>query len=285
MPELTAEGRRAVAEVAARHGVGAATAEALVAALAAGGGTQAQFDLPELGGLGQWSRGGMVMVGDMFDNALKARVDALCTDLAGLLAEAGAAAHPPPSQSQSGGLGTGAGLFARGGAWWPASLGAPASTGAQNTMRYAFFPASRRLAVETAGRLRIYDTADHQLSGFAQQQSGSQSLAFTSQHGPVRVADLAEVPADAAAEAPRQRPPRRTPRRTPGRPPRRHRPRSRQATTSSPRSSGWPTCMPAASSPTASSRRRRPSFWRASDAPRRPSGRKRRAAAARVAGR
>jgi hypothetical protein len=74
-------------------------------------------------------------------------------------------------------------------------------------MRYAFFPASRRLAVETAGRLRVYDTADHRLTGFAQQQSGGQSLAFTGQHGEVRVADLAEVPADAAAQAPERQTP------------------------------------------------------------------------------
>ena len=85
MPELTVEGRRKVEAVAARHGVGAAAAEALLAALVAGGGSQAQFDIPELGGMGQWSQGGMVMVGDMFNNALKARVDALCGELAGLV--------------------------------------------------------------------------------------------------------------------------------------------------------------------------------------------------------
>jgi hypothetical protein len=206
MPELSTEGRRAVAEVAERHGVGTATAEALLVALAAGGGTQAQFNLPEIGGMGQWSRGGMVMVGDMFDNALKARVDALCTDLAGLLAAGGALARPSQSQSQSRGQGAGAGvsLFvpgtAPGAAWWPEELGTPASVGAQNDMRYAFFPVTRRLAVDLAGRIRVYDTGDHQLTGFSQQQSGDQSLTFTSQHGLVRVADLAEVSADAAAE-------------------------------------------------------------------------------------
>ena len=54
-------------------------------AVHAGGGTMAQFSIPELGGSGQWMRGGMTMVGDMFDNALKARVDALCGELAQLL--------------------------------------------------------------------------------------------------------------------------------------------------------------------------------------------------------
>ncbi len=201
MPVLTAEGQRIVADVASRHGVGAATAEALLAALVMGGGSQAQFDIPELGGMGQWSRGGMVMVGDMFNNALKARVDALCNELAGLVGSAGTFA-PVQSQRQGGGAslfvpGTGAG-----GAWWPAELGSPASAGAQNDMRYAFFPAARRLAIGVGGKVTVYDTGEHQLSGFSQQQSGDRSLTFTGQHGPVRVADLPVVPAPDAGPAP-----------------------------------------------------------------------------------
>ena len=185
MPELTVEGRRKVAAVAARHGVGAAAAEALLAALVAGGGSQAQFDIPELGGMGQWSRGGMVMVGDMFNNALKARVDALCGELAGLVGRGIFPAAPSGSSSRQGG-------------WWPEGLGTPASVGAQNQMRYAFFPESRRLAIDDGGRIIVYDTGDHRLSGFSQQQSGDRSLSFTSQHGPVRIADLAVVPESGA---------------------------------------------------------------------------------------
>ena len=64
-------------------------------------------------------------------------------------------------------------------------------------MRYAFFPAARRLAISVGGRVTVYDTADHQLGGFSQQQSGDRSLSFTSQHGLVRVADLAVVRAAA----------------------------------------------------------------------------------------
>jgi hypothetical protein len=43
------------------------------------------------------------------------------------------------------------------------------------------------------GRLRVYDTGNHRITGFAQQQSGSQSFSFTSQDGPVRLEDLTEV--------------------------------------------------------------------------------------------
>jgi hypothetical protein len=190
MRELTPEGRQIVEDVAARHGVSATTARSLLEALAAGGGSQAQFDIPELGGMGQWSRGGMVMVGDMFNNALKARVDALATELAGLLPGALA----PVAQSQSQG-GAGASLFVTGsgGSWWPQALGTPASTGAQNDMRYAYFPQSRRLAIGVGGQVTVYDTGDHRIGAFGQQQSGDRSLAFTSQHGVVAVADLPRV--------------------------------------------------------------------------------------------
>jgi hypothetical protein len=37
----------------------------------------AQFNHPEFAGSGQWMQGGMLMLGDMFNHALKGRVDAL----------------------------------------------------------------------------------------------------------------------------------------------------------------------------------------------------------------
>jgi hypothetical protein len=42
----------------------------------------AQFRHPEFGGTGQWMRCGMIMIGEMFNNTLKARVEALCNDIA-----------------------------------------------------------------------------------------------------------------------------------------------------------------------------------------------------------
>jgi hypothetical protein len=86
--------------------------------------------------------------------------------------------------------------------WWPAELGGPASVGAQNELRYAFFPATRRLAIARGSQVTVYDTDDHRIGGFSQQQTGDQSLTFTSQHGLVRVADLPVVGADAAPGAP-----------------------------------------------------------------------------------
>ena len=199
MQALTDDGRQLVAAIASRHGVSSDAAYSLLMALAAGGGTQAQFNHPELGGMGQWSQGGMIMVGDMFNQGLKYRVDTLCNELAGALREASPFAPAPlssQSQSQSNNTGaSGVSLFVPGfGERWPAELGSPASTGSQNDLHYAVFPASRRLAIRQGGHLSVYDTGDHTIIGFSQQQSGGQSLTFTSQYGLVQLTDLRAVP-------------------------------------------------------------------------------------------
>ena len=198
MPQLTPEGLRTVTEIAARHGVSVDAALSLLGALAEGHGRQAQFNHPDLGGMGQWSQGGMIMVGDMFNQGLKYRVDALCNELSALLlSQAPVEAEPMRFQSQSQGAGGAVSLFVPGtgaaGAWWPPDLGAPASTGAQNDMRYAWFPGPRRVAIEHGGEVRVYDAGEHDISGFSQQQGGDRSLTFTSQFGVVRLSELALV--------------------------------------------------------------------------------------------
>lgn len=219
MSRLTPDGTKLVAEIAERHGVSTGAVETLLVALANGHGTQAQFDHPDLGGMGQWSLGGMTMVGDMFNNALKAKVDALCAELSQVLSAGqvfAPAARPASTQSQY--QGGGASLFVAGsgfgGNWWPDGLGTPSSTGAQNDMRYAVFPQTRRLAIALGDRVEIFDTAEHSIGGVSQQQGGDQSLTFVSQLGLVKLADLARVPAgdgdahdDARDEAPAPRPP------------------------------------------------------------------------------
>ena len=86
--------------------------------------------------------------------------------------------------------------------WWPADLGSPASLGAQNDVRYAYFPTSRRLAIEMDGAVTVYDTQDHQISGFSQQQPGSGSLSFSSQLGGVDVSRLPVVSGAKETKAP-----------------------------------------------------------------------------------
>ncbi len=68
MQNLTPEGLRIVTDIAARHGVSVEAALTLLGALARSHGAQAQFNHPELGGMGQWSEGGMIMIGDMFNS-------------------------------------------------------------------------------------------------------------------------------------------------------------------------------------------------------------------------
>jgi hypothetical protein len=157
-----------------KHGFSPEATRVLAEALRHGGGRMAQFNHPELGGMGQWSGGGMIMIGDMFNNSLKSRVAALCQELSSVVD------NEPAATAGSG-------------AWWPAELGHPAASGAQNDMRYACFPDSRRLAVMRDGKTTLYDTGEHRIGGFSQQQSTTQSLTFTSQLGTVHLDDLKPV--------------------------------------------------------------------------------------------
>ena len=111
----------------------------------------------------------------------------LCTELAGHVRRADLFAARAPwqaqsqSQSQSGG-GGGCREPVRAGRTLvrppvAGRSGHPSSTGGQNAMRYAFFPGSRRLAIDPGdGKVTIYDTGDHQITGFSQQQGGGQSI-------------------------------------------------------------------------------------------------------------
>ncbi len=204
MPDPTPDVRQVLAAAAQRHGFSPEAALTAWHALADGRGAMAQFNHPELGGVGQWAQGGMTMVGDMFNHGLKARVDALCSELAGQMQRQATACvvEPAQFQTQSQGRPIGAG-FAEGfaaGDWWPLELGTPASSGAQNGLRYAYFPGTHRLAIQRNGRSELYDTGDHRISGVSQQQSGAvQDPTFSSDKGPVRLADLKPVDMDAPA--------------------------------------------------------------------------------------
>ncbi len=77
--------------------------------------------------------------------------------------------------------------------WWPEDLGDPASSGAQNGARYAFFPQRRRLLIQRNGETTVYDSAKHRISGVSQQSGGSSSLVFTSQSGPIALDTLRRV--------------------------------------------------------------------------------------------
>lgn len=175
MQNLTQAGQNIVADIAQRYGISQDAVIHMLIAVNNGGGSMAQFNCPELGGSGQWMRGGMTMVGDMFNYGLKATVDNLCNELANTLANNQIFPVIPagtPGSNQ----------------WWPQDLGVPFSSGGQNDIRYAVFPG--RLAVERFGAVTVYDTLNHNIGGVSQQQGGDTSLTFSSQFGTISVSSL-----------------------------------------------------------------------------------------------
>lgn len=225
MQQLTPAGQRMIEDIARRSGFSTAAVLSMLQAVINGNGKMAQFNHPEFGGSGQWMSGGMTMVSDMFDDSLKAGVGRLCAELAQLVAAQSGLLAGGSFQSQSqgvrqrhshaGGRDTapahpaaagGASLFVApapgsGADWWGPGLGRPDSAGAQNGVRYAYFGAARRLAIDLNGRVTVYDTQDHRIGGFSQQQSHGGSLSFHSQHGLIDVARLPVVSTDGVAQA------------------------------------------------------------------------------------
>jgi hypothetical protein len=215
MRQLSPAGQDLISGIAQRNGFGFEATMSMLESVINGNGSQAQFNHPEFGGYGQWMRGGMTMVSDMFNNHLKGRVDALCSELSNLVAsqpdlvrsgnfqsQSQGGGYPNNGQhqssygggqQQSGGSNFGtASLFVPGtsGDWWPSDLRFPNSTGSQNGVRYAYFGQARRLVIDVGGTITVYDTLDHQIGGFSQQQSVGGTLSFNSQYGLIDVASL-----------------------------------------------------------------------------------------------
>ncbi|MDD5578081.1 MAG: SHOCT domain-containing protein [Methylobacter sp.] len=219
MRQLTPEGQQIINNLAQRYNFSPDAVFSLLQSVINGNGSMAQFNHPEFGGSGQWMRGGMIMLGDMFNNNLKNSVGGLCQELSNLIANQPDLLQSGSFQSQNQGSqqqgnysgnqqqqnGPGANgpvsLFVpppagSSGNWWPAGLQFPTSTGAQNNVRYAYFATIRRLAIEANGHVTLYDTLDHQIGGFSQQQSGGSSITFTSQYGIVDVNNLPVISID-----------------------------------------------------------------------------------------
>ncbi len=189
MQNLTQDGQQFVNNLSVKYNLSYDAVMHMLIAVNNGFGTQAQFNCPELGGSGQWMRGGMIMVGDMFNHNLKMTVDNLCNELSSGLANLQVFVkipHGMPGSHQ----------------WWPSELGQPFSTGAQNNIRYAVFP--NRLAVELNGQVTVYDTLDHSIGGVSQQQGGDSSLTFSSQYGTISVNSLPIISGQGTPQAPQQ---------------------------------------------------------------------------------
>lgn len=149
-------------QLAEKHKVSVTVVEHLAQAMADGNGTIAQFNHPELGGMGQWMSG-MVMIGDAFNLTLKSKVSALCEELAQAYRNGQISSKSftmPMMQSH----------------WWSANLSNPSISGGQNNLRYAYFPQHRRLIVSRDQKETIYDTASHNITGVSQQQINQKTM-------------------------------------------------------------------------------------------------------------
>src|SRR5271154_3463878 len=131
MTQLSPKGLRAVEEIAHRTGFSQDAVTSMLVSVVSGRGGMAQFSHPEFGGSGQWMAGGAIMISDMFNNPLKARVDALCNELSALIRSepdfVAVASFQSQSQGARGNLQRGSSsLLATGpdqANWWPADLG------------------------------------------------------------------------------------------------------------------------------------------------------------------
>ena len=190
MSDISSEGRARIDALVQKTGFGRDAVESMWRSLVRGGGRMAQFDHPEFGGPGQWMHGGMLMTADLFDHDLKRRVAQLCDGLSDAAAQESRTEVPRET-------------------WYPASLGAPDSSGSQNAARYAWFAGPRRLAVDDGRGVTIYDTGEHRIAGVSQQQAGRGTVSFVSQHGVVDVDRLPVV--DPGGRSPAVEPPRPAP--------------------------------------------------------------------------
>jgi hypothetical protein len=162
-----------IRELASEHTVTLSTVATLLHGLQATGGNQVQFNISELGGMGQWQPS-MVMVGDMFNHELKAKVDRLCTALSALSRQL-----PREVADTTGTL-----------------LGRTQATfkGSQNDSHYTYFAEENRLVIYHEGKNTSYDTTGYPLTGVQQaQNSGGKRLSFTYPGGTVAITDLKEI--------------------------------------------------------------------------------------------
>src|ERR1035437_2719505 len=86
MRQLTHEGQQIINSIAQRYNFSPDAVFSMLQSVINGNGSMAQFNHPEFGGSGQWMKGGMIMLGDMFNNGLKNSVGGLCQELSNLIA-------------------------------------------------------------------------------------------------------------------------------------------------------------------------------------------------------
>jgi hypothetical protein len=147
--------KKEIKRLAKKYGFSEETIETLLNGLIQSGGNQVQFNIFELGGMGQW-QSGMVMIGDMFNNGLKNTVNNLCYELVELVR------NPPAEKNKSK-------------TEKSKKVDAPTFKGSQNETGYQYFATKNRLEILKDGKVKTkYDTSGFELTGAQQQQNNSE---------------------------------------------------------------------------------------------------------------
>ena len=145
--------KKEIKNLAKKYGFSEQTVETLLQGLIQSGGNQVQFNISELGGMGQW-QSGMVMIGDMFNNALKNSVNNLCFELVEL------SRNLPTEKKESKKSKTEDVITFK---------------GSQNEHSYQYIASKNRLEILKNGKITAkYDTAGFELTGAQQQQSNTE---------------------------------------------------------------------------------------------------------------
>ncbi|GAB4120142.1 MAG: hypothetical protein OHK0057_26060 [Thermoflexibacter sp.] len=168
--------RKDLKEIAMKYDLSLGAVIMLFSGLQNTQGNQVQFNHPELGGVGQW-QAGMIMIGDMFNHALKAKINELCHELA-LIVKKEQKATPKKSVIKN----------------FDAIYGTPALKGTQNDLKYAYYPAKDIFIIEQYGKLEKYSTEGYQVTGISQQQNYfSQDLIIQTDKGNITLSMLTKV--------------------------------------------------------------------------------------------
>ncbi len=145
--------KKEIKSLAKKYGFSEETVEVLLNGLVQNGGSQVQFNIAELGGMGQW-QGGMVMIGDMFNNMLKNKVSNLCYELAELSRNLPEAKSKVAKSKEEDKI---------------------TFKGTQNEIGYQYFASKNRLEILNNGKVKAkYDTTGFELTGAQQQQNSSE---------------------------------------------------------------------------------------------------------------
>jgi hypothetical protein len=173
-----------IKQLAERHGFSPDLAQTLLDELRRNGGRQAQFNDPALGGMGMW-QSGQLMIGDMINHRLKAKVAAFLADLAALLQASPDASPELTWRAEK------MASMAQNQASISQSGGGGGFSVMQNGVSYRYTADRNELVVNETD---VYDTTGLRILGIhSQQQNGRGTLVLNTDQGPRQIGDLKRV--------------------------------------------------------------------------------------------